>query len=74
MTNTCGTLLYLRINNSVATTPPKSENQSFPLSAFMVQNKGFNHGEQILTQMLPFKILLKVSTQIEFLRLLMIKE
>ena len=74
MTDTCGTLLYLIIQISVATTFLKSEIHSFTLSTFLVQNTGYNQPKQILPQMLPSTKLLKVLRLIQFWTLLMIKE
>ena len=54
MMDTCGTLLSLRIHISATQSFLKAEIQSFPLSAFMVQNTGSNQEKQILPQMLPF--------------------
>ena len=41
MMDTCGTLLYLIINISVATPIVKADIQSLPLSKFLVHNTGY---------------------------------
>ena len=72
--DTCGTLPFLIIHIPEATTFLKSEIKSFPLSTFLVQNKGSNQANQILPRMLTFKKGLKVSILTQFWRLLIIKE
>ena len=73
MTDSCGTLLSLRIKISVATKILKSEIQYFLLSIFQVQNKGSTQAKQILTHILTLTKLLKASSMTKFWRLLMIK-
>ena len=53
MMEICGTLLYPRIQISVATAFLKLDIQSFTLSTFLVQNIGSTQVKQILTQILP---------------------
>ena len=74
ITDTCGTLSSLRIQISESTALLIAEIQYFPISTFMVQNIGSTQEKQTLPQMLPFKSLLKVSSLIQFWRLLIIKK